>query len=391
MAPGVRTRHARSCSAPVGRCTCKPSYEAWVYSKRDGRKLRKTFPTLAAAKAWRVDATSAVNKGRLRAPQPTTLREAAEAWLAGARSGAIQTRSGRPYKPSAIRSYETSLRKHVLDDLGGVKVADVQRADVQALVDRMRAKGAKASTVRNTTNALRAIYRRAIEDGALAVNPTSHLRLPAVEGTRERVADPDEARLLLAALPEAEQPLWACAFFAGLRRGELQALRWEDVDLAAGRITVRHTWDAKEGPIAPKTGAGARSLTVAAVVRDALVEHGLRCPWTEGLVFGRDPGRPFVPSTVRGRALRAWTMETDRIKEKDPTAPGREPIGLHEARHSFASMLIAAEVDPKTISRLMGHSSVAFTLDQYAKVFARHERTMVDRLDAYLLGANVGR
>ncbi|HZJ28701.1 MAG TPA: tyrosine-type recombinase/integrase, partial [Solirubrobacterales bacterium] len=74
------------------------------------------------------------------------------------------------------------------------------------------------------------------------------------------------------------------------------------------------------------------------------------------------------------------------IKEADPTAPGLEPIGLHEARHSFASMLIAAEVDPKTISRLMGHSSVAFTLDQYAKVFARHERAMVDRFDAYLGG-----
>jgi integrase len=52
-------------------------------------------------------------------------------------------------------------------------------------------------------------------------------------------------------------------------------------------------------------------------------------------------------------------------------------------------MLIAAEVDPKTISRLMGHSSVAFTLDQYAKVFARHEKTMVERFDAYLQGAEM--
>jgi integrase len=381
---GIRARHSRACAAPSGPCSCKPSWEAFVYAKRDGRKLRKTFPTLAAAKSWRADATAAVGRGRLRAPQPTTLREAAVAWLEGARSGVIQTRSGRPYKPAAIRSYEASLKRHVLDELGGAKLADVQRGDVQALIDRMRASGAKPSTVRNTTNAIRAIYRRAIEDGAVAINPTSNLRLPAVVSNRERVAEPDEARALLAALPETDRPLWACAFFAGLRRGELQGLRWEDVGLASGTIRIRQTWDAKEGAILPKSDAGARSLTMASVVREALIEHGLRCASTEGLVFGRTPETPFVPSTVRGRALRAWKAETDRIKAKDPTAAGLAPIGLHEARHSFASMLIAAEVDPKTISRLMGHSSVAFTLDQYAKVFARHERSMVDRLDAYL-------
>jgi len=304
----------------------------------------------------------AVGGGRLRAPQPTTFREAAEMWLDGARSGSLQTRSGRPYKPAAIRSYETSLRRHVLHDLGGAKLADLQRADVQALVDRMRASGSKPSTVRNATNAIRAIHRRAIEDGAVAINPTANLRLPAVAGSRERVAEPDEARALLAALPERDRPLWACAFFAGLRRGELQGLRWEDVDLAAGTIRIRQTWDAKEGPVVPKSGAGARSPTLAGVVREAMVEHSLRCPWTEGLVFGRTPETPFVPSTVRARALRAWRRATNRIKEADPTASGLQPIGLHEARHSFASMLIAAEVDPKTISRLMGHSSVAFTL-----------------------------
>lgn len=384
MPTGIRVRHSRSCAAPDGRCRCRPSYEAFVYSRRDGRKLRKTFPTLAAAKSWRADATAAVSRGRLRAPQPTTFRAAAEAWLDGARSGVIQTRSGRPYKPAAIRSYETSLRRHVLKELGGARLGDVQRADVQALVDRMRGAGSTASTVRNAINAIRAICRRALEDGALGVNPTNDLRLPAAGRRRERVVEPDEARALLAALPEADRPLWTCAFFAGLRRGELQALRWQDVDLAAGTIHVRRTWDAKEGAIAPKSDAGARSLTLAGMVRGALLEHALRCIWTEGLVFGRTPEAPFVPSTVRARALSAWTRETERIKEADPTATGLAPIGLHEARHSFASMLIAAQVDPKTISRLMGHSSVAFTLDQYAKVFARHERTMVDRFDAYL-------
>jgi len=67
--PGVRVRHSRSCPAASSRevnCRCSPSYEAWAFSVRDGKKVRKTFPTLAAAKGWRADATSAIRKGAMR-------------------------------------------------------------------------------------------------------------------------------------------------------------------------------------------------------------------------------------------------------------------------------------------------------------------------------------
>ena len=72
---------------------------------------------------------------------------------------------------------------------------------------------------------LRAIFRRAVSRGEVAVNPTTGLELPAVRGRRDRIASPEEAAALLAALPEEERPLWATALYAGLRRGELMALR----------------------------------------------------------------------------------------------------------------------------------------------------------------------
>ena len=104
MATGIRTRHARSCrSKDGGRCNCTRSYEAWVYSKRDGDKICKTFHNLAEAKSWRADAEGGVRKRTLRAPSKITLAEAAEEFLEGATAGTIRNRSGDAYKPGTVR------------------------------------------------------------------------------------------------------------------------------------------------------------------------------------------------------------------------------------------------------------------------------------------------
>src|SRR2546425_7438233 len=122
-AVGIVTRHTRTCSSREGRrCTCTPSFQAWVNSPRDGRKLRKTFRSLAEARNWRRDALHAIGRGALRAATSTTLTEVAEAWLDGARSGAIRTRSGDAFKPSTLRGYQQALKTRVLPELGGAKL-----------------------------------------------------------------------------------------------------------------------------------------------------------------------------------------------------------------------------------------------------------------------------
>jgi hypothetical protein len=110
----------------------------------------KRFPEAASfprAKGWRADTAGAVRKGTLRPASPITVREAADAWLKGAHEGTIRARNGLPYRPSVLRSYESALRLRVLPDLGGRKLADVSRFDLQYLVDRMLAKGFNPSTI----------------------------------------------------------------------------------------------------------------------------------------------------------------------------------------------------------------------------------------------------
>jgi len=108
--------------------------------------------------------------------------------------------------------------------------------------------GRAPQTVRNAVFPLRAIYRRALARSEVHLSPTQGLALPAVRRRRDRVARPAEARALIAAAPQADRAVWATALYAGLRRGELQALRWSDVDLERGLIRVERSWDQKAGP-----------------------------------------------------------------------------------------------------------------------------------------------
>jgi integrase len=160
-----------------------------------------------------------------------------------------------------------------------MKLSEIRRSDLQAFVDRLLNADHDPSTIRNTLMPVRAIFRRALVRGEVAINPTTGLELPAVRGRRDRIASPEEAATLLAALPE-DRTLWATAMYAGLRLGELLALDWSAVDLDAGLIHVRRSWDPKEGPVTPKSRAGIRSVPVPQVLRSHLVVH--EGPWRPG-------------------------------------------------------------------------------------------------------------
>jgi integrase len=322
----------------------------------------------------------------MRAPTRTTLRATAVAWLAGAEDGTIRSRSGAPFKPSTLRLYGQVLRQHILPELGGARLSDVRAPDVQDVIDRLVADGVDPATIRNAINPLRGIFRRAVARGELAVNPTRGLELPAPRGVRDRIASPAEATELIAALPARDRGLWATAMYAGLRRGELLALRWEDVDLAEGVIRVRRSYDPKAGLyLEPKTRAGRRNVPIASVLRGTLIEHRLATGRSDGLVFGATADRPFTPSNATRRAATAWerASESRRKQGQEPL----QPISLHECRHTFASLMIAANVNAKALSAYMGHASVTITYDRYGHLMPGNENEAAALLDAYLARA----
>lgn len=386
---GIRPRHSRTCRRHSGgKCSCKPTYEAAVFSVRDGKKIRRTFPTEAAARRWRTDALHALSRGTLRAPAQTSLREEAMAWLDGAKAGRILTRSQRPYKPAVLRGIEANLVRFVLPELGGRRACQVTRRDLQALIDGLQGDGLSGSSVRNVIVALKVIYRRMLEDDTITVNPTTALRLPPPAGVRDRAASAAEVDALLDALPDEDRALWTTAAYAGLRRGELRGLRWEDVDLGANVIHVKRGWDEREGAIEPKSAKGARRVPIVAPLRRVLLEHKAATGRRDAdLVFGRTPTEPFTPTNVRKRALAAWAAASvgTFLRGQRP-AVELVPIGLHELRHSYVSMLHAAGFSLEEIGDYIGHTS-AYMTDRYRHLLAGHEQRAAERFEQYLAAA----
>jgi integrase len=378
---GIVVKHRAGCASERdGRCNCRRVYQAAVWSARDRKRIRKHFDSLGDAKIWRADSYGKLRRRELRAPSPITFAEAAEQWLAGMRGGSIRTRSGDPYKPSTIRSYEQALRGRtdgtggLLEELGRLRLSALSVEHAQEYADRLLAADAQPSTIRNAIMPLRVICRWRQRE--VPVNPTTGLRLPAVRLRRDHIVSPLEAERLLAALAPADRPLWATALYAGLRRGELMALRWQDVRLAHGVIEVVRAWDPKErAMVAPKSAAGSRRVPIAAVLRSHLAPLKLAAPAGEqGLVFGVG-GRPFSASSTGERAARAWRRA------------GLEPICMHDCRHTFASLMIAAGVNAKALSTFMGHANISITLDRYGHLLPGAENEAAGLLDAYLQAA----
>ncbi|MHB8649676.1 MAG: site-specific integrase [Gaiellaceae bacterium] len=128
-----------------------------------------------------------------------------------------------------------------------------------------------------------------------------------------------------------------------MRLGELRALRPEDVDLEAGVIRVERSWDPLAGLFEPKSRAGRRTVPIVAALRTHLAAHKLRSPG--GTFFFGEGDRPFNREKLVSRAEKAW-------KEAK-----LEPLGLHEARHTCASIFIAAGVNVKALSTYLGHAT----------------------------------
>jgi integrase len=382
--PGVYVRHSNACPAsetPGARCKCQPAFRA----RRRHPVTKKvvdspSYRDVNEALSWYAGAgPKAKPVLRERAEAGRTFQELADEWWEGVQQSRIGKRRGkRGYSKTTLQGYDRSLRHVLIPEFGPRHAARIAPREWQLFVDTLARGGLSRSRVSNHLAVVRAIYAWACRPTRRLVpsNPTIGVELPPVdEVERDRAATAEEAEGLLEPLSPEDRVPYALAFYAGLRRGEMDRLEWPDVDLERLWLVVRKS----------KSDAGTgRRLPIAAPLKPILLRAFMlqRRPET-----GRVLGSVSVTSgRLAPRARRAWTKAVDEANERG-RALSFEPIGLHECRHTYASFLMAAGYTLRELMEYMGHSSLQAT-ERYVKLLPQPAGPdgAADRLNAYLAG-----
>jgi integrase len=396
---GIFARHKERCKVTeTGNrrdCNCTPSYYGTAWDPEVG-KSRKTprLKQLSEARSARADLLDALGKGEfVPATSQMTLGDAYDRFVQAARDGVALNKWRRRYRPRSVEDLE-SVRPHLPASLKRRRPDDLKRGDLQALVDKLSAKGLSGSRVRTVINGLRSFYTWAQDHELASHDPAQRVKLPATDAKpRERVATPAEFASLLGALsrqtpserekkttrtPRAalrDSVPFALAAYATARRQEIRVLDWKHVDLELGALELAADEEGR------KPGGSWRVVPLVAPLRSLLRQ--------EWLAQGRPKqGKVCPPRRNSKSGLAALATVQKRVHERWRDLK-LEPIGLHEARHTAATWLDHAGVSPKVASQIMGHKTPEYqagaariTLDRYTHVLPgelEHARELIDK------------
>lgn len=285
--------------------------------------------------------------------------------------------------------YEGLFTRHIAPTLGSRQLGALRLAEIQKLYNDLRGKGLSARSVRYVHSVLNNILDHAVRTRLLSQNPAKGASLPRSARKETRVFTKEEViRFLDAARQDRYAALWEVLVATGVRPGEAEGLRWEDV--REDCILIRRslsmysdgTWEFKE----PKTAKGVRSVPLSQTTRKALDRHRalqnrerLKAgPGWRGdlnLVFANETGGPIDHRVVMRRHFK-------RIL-KNAGLPIIRPYAL---RHTCASLLLQAKVAGKVISERLGHANVAFTMETYAHVMPGMQEEATEVMERILTG-----
>jgi integrase len=301
-------------------------------------------------------------------------------------------------RPRSWDRYEEHVRLHLSPTLGRIPLARLSPMDVQRAHNELLKTGLAPATVGRAHAALRAALKQALRWQLIPSNPASLVTPPRVEHCEMAAMDPEQTRRFLnAARGTPLEALWVLAVTTGLRQGELLALRWSEVDLEGASVRVTGTLTRIDAEVAgaghpkthrvtapPKSARSRRRVEVGALAIDALREHRRRqveqrlhagTLWVDhDVMFSGATGGHLHPVQLN-RELRLLL-----------TIAGLPTMRFHDLRHTAASLLLGRDVNPKKVSEMLGHSTVAITLDTYSHVLPTMHREAAQVMDD-LLGA----
>jgi integrase len=295
-----------------------------------------------------------------------TVSEYLDRWINDAVRGTVRQRT--------FERYESIVRVHLKPSLGWVKLRALTPAHVRGLYSSKLDGGLAPRSVLHIHRTLSKALKQATDDGLIPRNAAAPVKPPHPRTEEIRPLDREQVRLLFETVQgDRLEALYIVAVTAGLRRGELQGLKWEDIDLDAGSFQVRRTFSEPKGGYifeAPKRASAAlrehrwRQL-------EERIERGPL--WQDhGLVFTSSIGTPLLGGNLN-RTFKA-TLHRAGLPE----------IRFHDLRHTCATLLLRQGVNPKFVQELLGHADIALTLNVYSHVLPDMGGAAAGAMDAAL-------
>ena len=299
----------------------------------------------------------------------TTVQAFAEGWF----------RDVHDLRATSKEQLRSCIWNHVLPEFGSLPLSAVTHSHIQlwttGQVGRL-----SGSTIRKNVFALRRIMQAAVRQGLVKNDPTVGISLPTASKAEQRFLNKSQIETLAGAIRPRYRAMVLVAAYGGLRFGELCAIRRGSVNESRSSITVKETLMDVNNTVSfgpPKTKSSVRTVTLPRSVMAELVRHmdEFTDNDADSLVFTFSNGTPIRRSWFRQRA---WLPALK--------AAGMEGLRFHDLRHTFVALWVSLGRNAKEVSKVAGHSSVAFTLDRYGHLYDTDDDGLSDRLDQ-MLGA----
>ncbi len=325
-----------------------------VYRDPNGRQCKRVVPTLAAARAVKATVTADVHRGEYRETSRVTFAEYAADWLVSYRG-----RTSRGIREETLAEYRRQIERRAIPFFGKLRLSAIEPRDVKRYVATVeserspKGKPLSADSVRLALAPVKALFATAVEEGAIRWNPAAGVRVARPSGLDEdgeerkaKALTPVELEALLDAVDSEHALVVGFLAATGFRISEALGLRWQDVDLAGRRVSVRRR-RYKGSVDTPKSRHGRRDVRISAAMAERLGGLWREDRSGEGFVF------PVNASTVY------------RAVKTAAEVAGVPWVSPHTLRHTAASLLFARGENPKAIQRWLGHHRASFTLDTY--------------------------
>jgi integrase len=350
---------------------------ALYVDEADGRRRRQVFygKDRAEVEARLVEARGRVEAGATMTPSQLTVAAYLKEWL--------DLIVAKRVRANTLAAYRFNADNYLIPDLGSRRVRRLSAREVRLYLAELERRGVGARTIRYVHATLRAALEDGVREELLEKNVAKLVRAPSVPKVERHPFTVEELRLLFKATERHRlRAMFVVLALLGLRRSELLALHWSDVDLDGGALQVRHGLHRVGGRLqllSTKTARSRRTIPLPPMVVRELRAHrerqeeerlALAASWPDtGFVFTTPIGTPIDPDNCT------------KIVQAAVKAAGLRHVRLHDFRHGVVSVLLGLGVPPRTVMEIAGHSGLEMTMNVYGHVTLDDKREALGRFD----------